>query len=229
MATNTQGPWAVDSSNGNYIAVRECASGNVICLLPTDTAIRPLEETVVNAELISRALDLLYAVVDFVEVNRCFVDFSRGEAKAFPTIDEFCSPLECAEFLLDEMVVAGIPLVMSKPNGMVVIPLPMMTTPAEVVMFKVSNGDVNIVVQTGCKRKTTIGQWNISSTMHGFVHTFLSEDGPLCGVLRHGKKVVGEITFLPGHLLKLTLGDCSLTTELEPDDTRDIINLFRER
>lgn len=221
MAGYTQPAWYDDRSNDNYITIRDFASGNVICLLPTDTAIRPIEETRGNAALIALVPELFRCVDDF---EGSVLDRTHG----IEIDDELSDVIDDAQALLSLLAGAGVTVDEPPHDGIVVLPLPMMSPPATVLMFKTVDGNVTVLVHANDQPKTNIGQWNISSEMHSFVHTFLLEDGPLCGVLRHEKKVVGEITFMTGHLLKLTLGDCSLTTELDPEDTADIINLFRE-
>lgn len=231
MAGYTQPAWLTE--HGNYIAIRDFASGNVIALLPTDTAIRPLKETTGNAELIALAPELFRSVCELTRLTRQIIDLkiSGGtpDDLTFSLCEEFDVALDDGEALIELLADSGISLEeTSTPDGIVVLPLPMMSPPATVLMFKAVDGDVTILVHADDVRKTLIGQWNISSAMHGFVHTFLQEDGPLCGVLRHEKKIVGQITFQPGHRIELTLDDYSLTTALDPEDTLDIINLFRE-
>lgn len=228
MAGYTQPAWLAERGNDNYIAIRDFASGNVIALLPTDAAIRPQKETAGNAELIALAPELFRSVCELVAVMRdSDVELSPGKSVESEIWD---AAMDEAQVLIELLAESGVTLnEASTPDGIVVLPLPMMTPPAVVIIFKAVDGDVTILVHADDDRKTLIGQWNVSSAMHGFVHTFLQEDGPLCGVLRHDKKIVGQISFLPGHRVELTLDDRSLTSELDPEDTADIINLFRER
>lgn len=230
MAGYTKPIWIDDIFNyvnEDYIAIRDGASGNIISLLPTDTAIRPIEETRCNAALIKLAPELFGCVCKL----RTLMRDSDAEESTFKGVDsdDWDAALDEAEALIELLNEEGVSLDDPAPDGIVILPMPAMNPPVVVLMFKALDGDVAIIVHADDHKKTLIGQWNISAALFNFVQTFLREDGPICGVLRHERKVVGEIGFMSGGQVVLKLGAQTQSVILTRDDLNDIVSLFEER
>jgi len=219
MGAHTDPVWMADFPGDGATVIRGLDS-KPICSVPH---FRPHMETAANVALIELAPELFRSVCELVAVMRA----SDVKAATTCTTDDWDAALDDAQSLIDLLADDLVFIDPSVRDGIVVLPMPMMTPPATVLMFRAVDGDVTILVHADDDRKTTLGQWNISSSMFTFVHTFLQEDGPLCGVLRHEKKIVGEVAILPGRQFKLTLGEHVQSVELAADDITDIINLFQ--
>lgn len=110
-------------------------------------------------------------------------------------------------------------------DSVVVILLPMVP-PMSVAAFRAVDGDIGFIVHADDAQKTFIGQYGIAPPLFAWARAALQDDGPLCGVLRDNRRIVGEIGFYPGRILKLTLGDQSQSVELAQEDIDDIVSLF---
>ena len=225
MGAYTNGPWWADAT-ADVIVVRD-STGDSICGLNKVTGDRLPGEQEANAALISMAPELFRAVCELVDVMRS----SDVEAKPPRTCDsdDWDHALDEAEALIELLNEEGVSLDDPDPDGIVILPMPAMNPPVVVLMFKALDGDVAIIVHADDHKKTLIGQWNISAALFNFVQTFLREDGPICGVLRHERKVVGEIGFMSGGQVVLKLGAQTQSVILTRDDLNDIVSLFEER
>ena len=224
MGAYTKPVWMEDFPDDGVTVIRDL-DGKPICLIPHT---RPPAETAANVALITLVPELFRAVCELVAVMRA----SDAESMTTDTgcnSDDWDAALDDAQSLIDllaeDLVFLDGP---AAPDGIVILPMPAMNPPAVVLMLKALDGDVAVIVHADDHKKTLIGQWNISAALFNFVQTYLREDGPICGVLRHERKEVGEIGFMSGQVV-LKLGAQTQSVILTRDDLNDIVSLFEER
>lgn len=226
MSQHTQAPWMAVAMDGGRVVID--TAGAPVCALP-DNLRRDAEEMAANAELIALAPELFSCVGDLVDALLAL----RGAAivSGMPIdLEGSDAALDDAQALLDLLAEAGITAddAGESSDGIVTIPLPMMTPPVVIAAFKTANGDIGFIVHADDERKTFIAQYGVSPALFAWARTTLQADGPLCGVLRDNRRVVGAIGFYPDRTLRLTLGGETHAVALAQEDLDDIVNLFGE-
>lgn len=225
MSKHTQGPWMAVTMDGGRVVLD--TDGAPVCALP-DNLKRSAEEMAANAELIALAPELFRSVGELVAMMRAS-DVEKVGCGITCDSDDWDAALEEAQALLDLLAEDKDLLddVTETDDSLVVIPVPMMQPPVVVTAFKAGNGDVAFIVHADDEMKTFIGQYGIAPPLFAWARSSLTEDGPLCGVLRDGM-VVGEIGFYPGRILKVMIGEQAQSVELAQKDIDDIVSLFGE-